>query len=183
MNKSSKKNPKKRQRKEEEEEKKIGQVTPCAHCKTPIYVSSEGLKFADEWYCFGCAQYQINFLASQKQLQFIKCQTCRDPIRNNEEGVKFGDEWYCFNCCQTKVDTILMNLSQKQIKKCKNCKKRKEVTCADCKFKYTQLVCRHCNKEHSPYDIKYEDLDDGKSVSKTMSCTAGAPRDYGSDGY
>ncbi len=181
MNKSSKKNTNKRQRKGEES-KKIGQSTPCAHCKASVYGSEEGLKFADEWYCFGCAQYQINYLASQKQF-FGKCNTCRGAIPKPEDGLKFSDGWYCFGCCQEQIDTILMNLSQKQIKKCKNCKKRKEVVCVVCQFKHTQLVCRHCNKEHSPYDIKYEDLDDGKVVSKTMSCTAGAPRDYGSDGY
>ena len=62
-----------------------------------------------------------------------------------------------------------MNETSK-ITKCQDCKDKKEVTCADCGFKYTQLVCRHCGGEHKPTNIKFKGIKDGKPVPVGEYC-------------
>lgn len=145
----------------------------CSHCGISLNsVEEQGLKFADKWYCFRCAQSQINFLVSHGQVN--NCYACGGLI--NETGLKFSDKWYCFGCCQKQIQIIESNCSTpSKIKKCKNCKERKEITCSDCLFKYTQLVCRDCNGEHRPVNIKYKDMDDEKRVAKSELCTVTAP--------
>ncbi len=54
--------------------------------------------------------------------------------------------------------------------KCTRCKSRKEVTCPDCNFNYTQLVCRHCSCEHYPINIKFKDMKNKKPVPRAGYC-------------